>query len=308
MLSRRLPQFAADRHTLHGVFAVLLWSTTVALARSLTEQVGPLTAASSVYLAGGAFCLAYLCSSRTRVAQIRHLSRRYVLGCGTLFVVYMLALYLAIGRAADRHQALEVGLVNYLWPTSTILLSLLLLRKKALLSLAPGTLLALLGVYLVLSQGASVSWASLLSNVGANPSAYALALVAAISWGLYSNLARRWGGSESGGAVTVFIPATGMALLLLRFMSGEHPTWHLRTVIEVAFMGTATTLGYLLWDSAMRRGDLVLVAACSYLTPLFSVLVSSVYLNIIPARSVWLGCFFIVIGSFVSWASVSDRT
>jgi drug/metabolite transporter (DMT)-like permease len=306
MLPKRPPQSASSRHTLYGVVAVLLWSTTVALARSLTEQLGPLTAASSVYLTGGAFCLAYLCSSGSRVARVRQISRCYLLGCGTLFVVYMLALYLAIGRAADRHQALEVGLVNYLWPAFTLLLSLLLLDKRARPSLVPGTVLALLGVFLVLTQGASISWASFILNVRSNPTAHVLALVAATSWGLYSNLARRWGGSERGGAVTVFIPATGLALLILRLMSGERAAWQLRTAMEVLFMGSATTLGYLLWDSAMRRGDVILVAACSYFTPLFSVLVSSVYLRISAGRNVWLGCALIVIGSLLSWASVSD--
>jgi len=285
---------------------VLLWSTTVALARSLTEQLGPLTAASSVYLTGGAFCLAYLCISSGGISQVRQVSRRYLLGCGALFLVYMVALYLAIGHAADRHQALEVGLVNYLWPAFTLLLSLLLLNKRARLSLVPGTMLALLGVFFVLSQGASISWASFTSNVRGNPATYLLALVAATSWGLYSNLARRWGGSGSGGAVMVFIPVTGLALLILRLMSGEQADWQLRTALEVLFMGCATTLGYLLWDSAMRRGDIVFVAACSYFTPLFSVLVSSIYLSVSPGRNVWLGCMLIVIGSLASWASVSD--
>jgi drug/metabolite transporter (DMT)-like permease len=308
MPGSRPQQLVVNRYSLGGICAILLWSTTVALARSLAEQLGPLSAASSVYLTGGAVCIAYLGSSSTRFARLKQLPIRYVLGCGLLFLTYMLTLYLAIGGAVDRQQAIEVGLINYLWPASTILLSLLLLQKSARLSLLPGTLLALLGVYVVLSQGASASWTTLLANVQTNPSAYALALCAALSWGLYSNLVRRWGECEDCGAVTLFIPATGLALVLLRCVSGEDSSWQVRTIVEVLFMGAATTLGYVLWDGAMRKGDVVLVAACSYLTPLLSVLFSSAYLNLKPDRSVWLGCLFIVIGSLVSWASVSDET
>ena len=299
------PELRIDRPTLYGFFAILLWGTTVSLARSLSEQIGSLTAASAVYLTGGALCLVNLFSSKNRVGQLKQLSRRYVIGCGVLFVLYMLALFLAIGRAANRSQALEVGLVNYLWPAFTILLSLCLLAKRARFWLVPGTLVALFGIFLVLAQGDSVSWASFSTNVSSNPMAYSLALVAAVSWGLYSNLTRRWAGPVSSGAVTLFIPVTGIVLLMLRLLTREQGSWQLRTIIEVAFMGTATAVAYALWDMAMRKGDVVLIAAGSYFTPLFSMLISSVYLNVSTGRNLWLGCLLIVVGSLVSWASVT---
>jgi drug/metabolite transporter (DMT)-like permease len=307
MSVKRLPTLRLDRYTLYGVVAILLWSTTVALARSLTEQVGSLTAASSVYLVSGAFCLTYLFSSTDRIARVRRLPLLYVLGCGALFVLYMLAVYLAIGMATDRQQALEIGLINYLWPALTLVLSLFLLDNRARLSLVPGTVLALFGVFVVLTQGSAISWASFSAHVRGNPIAYSLALTAAVSWALYSNLTRRWAGPESGGAVTLFIPATGMALLLLRLLTTEQGSWHVRTTIEVAFMAAATAIAYALWDIAMRKGNVVLVAAASYFTPLFSMLISFAYLDVAPSSNLWLGCLCIILGSLASWASVSDQ-
>ena len=61
--------------------------------------------------------------------QIRHLPMRYLFGCGTLFVSYMLLLFLAIGAAQDRQQVLEVGLLNYLWPVLTLLLTAVMLKQ-----------------------------------------------------------------------------------------------------------------------------------------------------------------------------------
>ena len=55
---------------------------------------------------------------------------KYLIGCDAPFLSYMIALFLAIGLATDHQQALEVGLLNYLWPTLTILLSLLILKRK----------------------------------------------------------------------------------------------------------------------------------------------------------------------------------
>ncbi len=295
-----------NRPTLYGLVAILLWSTTVAVIRSLTEQVGPLTAAASIYLFGGFISSSPLLYSRNRATTLHGLPLRYLVGCGTLFVLYMLAIYLAIGLAGDRHQVLEIGLVNYLWPAFTLWFSLLLLRKRARPLFVPGTILALLGAFLVLTQGTSISWTSLEKNVASNPLAYFLAFFAAVSWGLYSTLARRWAGPKTGSAVSLFMLATGVLLLFLRLLRPEQTLWSMRALAEVLFMGLATIVAYVFWDIAMRKGDVVLVAACSYFIPLLSTLVSCLYLGISAGVRLWFGCGFIIVGSLISWVSVSD--
>jgi len=297
-----------DRYTSAGLGAILVWSTSVPLARSLSEQVGAVVGAAAVHLLGGFLSFSFfLYRTRGSLLPLRRLPGRYLLGCGALFVLYMLALYTAVGLAADRHQALEVGLLNYLWPALTILFSLLLLGKKSRITLIPGTLLALGGVILVLGAGRDFSFVSLADNGGRRPAAYALGLAAAVSWALYSNLTRRWAEEKSGGGVEVFLLATGGAFLFLAWSRGESPLWTWRAGGEVLFLGSATALGYLLWDLAMRKGDVVFVAACSYSTPLLSTLLGCLYLDVAAGPDLWLGCLLIVAGSVLSWASVSDR-
>ena len=120
-----------DLSTGGGLGAILLWSATFAFARSLSEQVGPLTAGAAAYLIGGSVCLLRPAWSAKAVTVILKLSRLYLLGCGSLFVFYTAAIYLVVGLAKDREQLLEVALVNYLWPALTILCSLPLLKKRA---------------------------------------------------------------------------------------------------------------------------------------------------------------------------------
>src|SRR5512136_2997009 len=117
MMFRNLqkPRLQINRYTLFGFVAILLWSTTIAIIRSLTEEVGPITSAASIYLVGGFLSLIPLSYSRDRIIQVRTFSRLYLFGCGAIFVFYMLAIYLAVGLARDRQQVLEVGLINYLW-------------------------------------------------------------------------------------------------------------------------------------------------------------------------------------------------
>ena len=300
--------FRIERNTLAGLGAILIWSTSIALVRSISEQVGPLAGAAAVHLIGGGFSFAFfLYRSKGSLLPLQSLSGKFLLGCGALFVLYMLALFVAVGMAADRHQVLEIGLLNYLWPALTILFSLLLLHKKGNFILVPGTLLALSGVFLVLTQGQAISVASIIGNVGRNPGVYALAFTAAVSWGLYSNLTRRWGGPQARGAVELFILVTGVVFLLFFWLAGEGRVWTWRAGLEVTFMGLATALAYILWDRAMRKGDIVFVAACSYFTPLLSTLLSCLYLQVTAGVSLWMGCLLIVAGSLLSWMAVSDR-
>ncbi len=296
-----------DWNTGGGLVAILLWSMTFGVARSLSERIGPLTAGASVYLLGGVLYLLWLARRGTPVRQLLSLSRRYVWGCGFLFVLYTVVMYVAIGSAADRRQVLEIGLINYLWPTATILLSLVILNKRANLLLVPGTVLALAGEFLVITQGDSVSWSSFWAHLLSNPAAYACALVGALSWALYSTLARRWSPPEGGGAVALFLPATGLALLILRLFSAESSAWSGRAVGEVVVLAVGTVLGYGLWDLAMRKGNLLFVAACSYFTPLLSTFVSCLYLQVTPGWRLWLGCLALVVGSLLTWLSLSDR-
>jgi len=56
LYKRRMRQEPGTLSTGSGLGAILLWSATFAVARSLSEQVGPLTAGATAYLIGGAGC------------------------------------------------------------------------------------------------------------------------------------------------------------------------------------------------------------------------------------------------------------
>lgn len=301
----RVPKDLAKLSTGGGLVAIVLWSTTFALARSLSERTGPITAGAAVYLIGGALCMIQVVLSGKGFGRYSRLPRLYLVGCGSLFVFYTAAIYLAVGLARDRNQMLEIALLNYLWPALTIVLSIPILNKKGTVWLVPGTMLGLAGVFTVMTQGTHVSWESIAGHLRSNPAAYALALAAAVAWALYSNLARRWSGPDNYGAVELFIPVTGLALLGLRFVRPESTDWNSGAVTEAVALAVVTAVAYFLWDTCMRRGNLLLVAAFSYFTPLLSTLVSCIYLGIKPAPKLWLGCLMVVAGSLISWRSVS---
>ena len=102
-----------DRNTILGSSAILLWSATVALARSISERIGPATAGASVYLTACVFLGGDFFLKERFFKKLQKLPPRYLFGCGTLFVLYTVTLFLALGLSANRPQTIEVGLLNY---------------------------------------------------------------------------------------------------------------------------------------------------------------------------------------------------
>jgi drug/metabolite transporter (DMT)-like permease len=302
MPSRRL-------NTTLGLAAILLWSTTVALSRSLGEQLGPLTTAALIYLLGGTLGALYLALAG-KLPSLRALPRRYLYGCGALFVLYMASLYLGLGLAKTRSQVLQVGLLNYLWPTLTVLLSVPVLRLRAGPFLLPGALLATVGVFLATGvgtpHGSSLAWGAIQTNLAYNSLPYLLGLSAALSWAFYSTLSRRWASDVAGQAVPLFMLCTGLLLGGARLLVAEPTQWTPRAVAELAYMVVGSNLAYAFWERAMRKGDIVLVAAASLFTPLLSTLVSTFYLGARPDPRLWIGCAMVIAGAIVCKSQVHE--
>ncbi len=297
-----------NKYTIFGLTAIMLWSTTVALVRSTSDRLGPLTAGATVYITGGLISCIPLFFKKSFFKNVLKVSRKYIFVCGSIFIVYTIFLFLALGLATDHYQSLEAGLINYLWPALTIIFSLFILRNKAKLWLAAGTLISLFGVFMVMTRGKSISLTGFISNFLDNPIVYILAFLAAILWGLYSNLARRLSDPENDeGIVPLFVLATGFALLIVRCFFQEESVVTLKAVIEVLFFCMITVFSYALWDIAMQKGNVVFLAAFSYLIPFFSTLTTCAYLGIFPGIELWTGCLLIVFGSFISWCSVSEK-
>ena len=279
-----------------GLAAIALWGTTVAFGRSLTEQVGLLTAAFFIYAIGGGLGSVYLAASG-RLRPVFRLDRRYLVGCGLLFIVYTVAFYAAVGGASGRSQVIEVGLINYLWPTLTVVFTVVLLRLRASVLLVPGVIVATLGVFLALTQDEALTFGSFVENLSADAFPYAMALVAAVSWGLYSALSRKWGEGGESEAVPVFMLATALVLGIGMLVFPEESTWSARALGELAFLAIGPNLAYVFWEMATRRGDIAIVASASYFTPLLSTFVSVLYLDVPAGARLWIGCALVIAGA-----------
>lgn len=295
--------------TLLGFLALIWWTTTVALVRSLAEQLGPLTAGACIYLLGGALGAAAVMTRAASRRALAELPRKYLLTGAGLIAIYVVCLQVALGWAANRQQVVEVGLVNYFWPGLTLALSGPLLGKRVRgAMLLAGMLVALAGVAMVSAANASFSAWQLLANLRADPLPYGLALVAAAAWATYSNLTRRWTRDARGQAMPLFFLFSGVVLAVLGTFASERPHWRTQAVLELLYVAIfPTLLAYSFWDVAMRRGRMELLVSASYLTPLASSVVTCLWLAVPMGGVIWAGGAMVVAGAVVCRYSVRGQ-
>ena len=295
-----------NKNTVAGIFAILFWSTNVAFARSLAEQLGVLTSGTIMFLVGGTLSLAYQWWKERSLAFLGRSSHKYLLGCGAIFVTNVVTLELAIGLATNRTQTIVVGLINYMWPAISLVLAPVFLKKKVRWFLPMGLALAFGGMYLASTQGSLLNPGEILSQPG-TLLAYGLAAVAAVTWGLYSNLSKKWGGDQDSGSVPLFLLVSGLLMGLFRLLIPEVSAPGPAVPFEMAYMVLfPTILAFIFWDAAMRKGQMILVVSLSYFIPLFSTVISSIRLGVTPGAELWLAAGLIIVGALVCKVAVND--
>jgi drug/metabolite transporter (DMT)-like permease len=296
-----------ELNIVYGIIAILLWSTTVALIRSITLKINAIQAGVFTFALGGIVCVLYVLLYKS-FDSITNQPPQYLLICGFLFVIYAVALFVAIDRAQNTQQAMELGLINYLWPILTVVLSLVILKQSVTVFLVPGIIISVFGIFIVVTQNSSFNVKSFFQNIKKNIVAYSSALIAAIVWAIYSNLVHLLGNAKAESAVFIFIPITGLFFILITLVSGKYRQLYkslgTRTIIEIIVLSVTTVFAYILWDVSMRNTNVTSVAIFSYFTPFLSTLVVGIYLKEKIKRKLWFGCFLIVFGSLMSWYSI----
>lgn len=195
---------------------------------------------------------------------------RYLLVGSALFVAYELSFALALGLAKTREAAIEVAMVNYLWPGLTVFCAAVVERRRLRARVLVGLLLAFAGVVVSSSGGATSTFAGLLSRVSTNAPSYILAFLAAVVWALYCVATRKLAQGKDGLWLFMGQSAVGFWVLyaldphaqVLRFNAGG--------LLQVLLAGAAGAAGYALWNAGILRGNMNLLALAGNSTPLLT--------------------------------------
>jgi drug/metabolite transporter (DMT)-like permease len=245
--------------TLIGLTAILMWS----LLSVLTVATGSVPA---FQLAAITFAIGALVGSLTWIgrpealAALRQPPIAWIVGVGGLFGYH--ALYFLALRFAPPAEA---GLLNYLWPLLIVLFSAFLPGERLAPHHVIGALLGLAGTVLLFAGNRSGVFAP-----GQLPGLVA-AFVAAFVWATYSVMSRRLK-SVPTDAVAGFCAATAVLAVLVHSLV-EKTVWPESALQWLAVIGLGigpVGAAFYVWDIGMKRGDIRVLGAASYATPLLS--------------------------------------
>jgi drug/metabolite transporter (DMT)-like permease len=245
--------------TLIGLSAILMWSL-LAVLTVATGKIPAFQLAAMTFAIGALVAFASFLFRPSAFAALKQPLVAWVVGVGGLFGYH--ALYFLALRFAPPAEA---GLLNYLWPLLIVLFSSLLPGERLLPHHVIGALLGLAGTVLLLMGGGGSGFeAGQLPGLGA-------AFVAAFVWASYSVMSRRLKAVPTD-AVAGFCLATAVLAAIVhvfveKTVWPETPTqWLAIIALGVGPVGAA----FFTWDIGMKRGDIRVLGAASYATPLLS--------------------------------------
>lgn len=281
-----------------GLVAIFLWSSIVGLLRLVSEDFGPVAGAALVYTFGAVLQL-LLCGW----PKVHLMPKRYLIIGSILFVAYELCLSLSIGLAHHRVQAIEVGMVNYLWPGLTVAVAVLLGIQRFKVGLLIGLVVSFTGISWVLSGQGEWSLNQMLLRVGTAPTSYVMAFCGAVIWAVYCNVTTLMAKGHNG--IVIFFSLTAITLWSQYAVSDvttlSLASFSWSSIATLLMAAVAMGGGYAAWNLGILHGNMTLLSTLSYFVPVFSAVLAAWQLSTALGYGFWVGAGLVVVGSLLCW-------
>ena len=252
------------RANLYALAAIALWGALSALGVSL-QHVPPFLLTGVALMVGSVLAWPAVLKDRR---QWQVAPSALTLGVATLFGFHFI-LFIALRMA----PAVEVNLVNYLWPLFIVVLAPFYLPGVRLRGVhVVAALVGFVGAAIAI-LGGSASGAG--SAPASNPAlGYGLALLSALIWTNYSLQTKRLeqkGQGFSTAAIGLFGLISGALSCVCHVLLEPAVSLTLRDGLLLVVMGLGPLgAAFFLWDKALKLGDARHIGILSYLTPLLS--------------------------------------
>ena len=244
--------------TLIGLTAILMWSL-LSVMTVATGKIPAFQLAAMTFAIGGLVGLLTWIGRGEAAKSLRQPLIVWAVGVGGLFGYH--ALYFLALRFAPPAEA---GLLNYMWPLLIVLFSSFLPGERLAVHHIVGAVLGLVGTVLLFAGNTSGFEQGQLPGLVA-------AFIAAFVWATYSVLSRRLKAVPTD-AVAGFCLATAVLAALMHGLL-ETTVWPETTLqwLSVVALGIGPVgAAFYAWDIGMKRGDIRVLGAASYATPLLS--------------------------------------
>ncbi|KEC84874.1 MULTISPECIES: aromatic amino acid DMT transporter YddG [Acinetobacter] len=289
--------------TLIGLSAILQWSSIVGLLKKISFSLGAELAVLLMYTLSTCILLIFF-----KIPNLKLISKKYLIFSTLLFVIYELCFSYAIALAQTAQQAIEVSLVNYLWPGLTVAMLILFKEIKFNVFVIVGLAISLSGIILIQTGQGALTWSNILSNILENPISYILAFVGATLWSLYCVITKKY--NDGHNPISFFFVAISIVLWSKYLWSNglslnAIPEVELTTIGLLGIVSVVMALGYAAWNIGIIKGNITILVTLSYFSPVISTLISMFILQTNLPTEFWYGVILVTSGSLVCWISTN---
>lgn len=247
------------------VAAALFWSSSYAVTKQVLDDVGPLTIGAIRFTMAAVLLGMLIRLNRHRPARPDARQRRQLYLCGFLGITVYFVLE---NIGVDLSTASDASLIVATYPMMTMLLELVVFRTRMPMLRVTGVLLATVGAFLVVRNGAEVGgsarWAGDI-----------LLLLGGLAWAGYNVLTKRASTGQNAVSVTYYQTLAGAAGFLLASLL-EVGDWQLpgaTSSVLLVYLAVACSVGgFLLYNYGLRRMASSVAVNILNLVPVFGVL------------------------------------
>jgi len=288
--------------TLVGLTAIVLWSAIVALIKEVSNSFGAIGGSALIYTVAFLFLILSV-----GWVPFKKFPKKYLVLGGLLMVSYEVCLALSIGYSQNAKQAIEIGMVNYLWPSFTMVATVVFHTKKANFLIIPGIICSLIGIMWVLGGNNGIDISQMVDNIKFNPLSYGLAFIGAILWSAYCVVTIKFAKGING--ITLFFMLVAIVLWLKFFLQGNQLSdlsFNSKSIIYLVLAAISMGFGYAAWNIGIMKGNITVLTGASYFIPVLSSALSSIILATTLGLSFWQGALLVCIGSVLCWLSTKE--
>ncbi|MCE2616183.1 DMT family transporter [Phocaeicola oris] len=275
-----------------AILTVVIWGVTFINSKILLNQG---LQAHELFLAR--FFLAYIC--------IWFISPRklFAVNLKDEFLLFLLGITGGSLYFVAENTALTYTLVNnvsFIVCSSPLIATLMAIavykEVKATVMLMVGSVIALIGVGMVIFNGHFV--------LKLNPIGDVLALTASVAWAVYSLLIKKLSGRYSAVFITrkVFFYGIMSVLPIFIFMPWQFPLsgfFRPSTLVNYLFLAVvASFICFLVWSWVIKKLGALRVTNYIYLNPVSTMIASAIFLHEPMNIISYIGCFLILAGVF----------
>jgi len=298
------------KYTFLGFLTIIIWGTSAIFTRNLSTSIGAYTSAALVNLIGGVVVLGRQMVIKKEFVHWKEVTWKYWPICGALFVIYTASSYVSMSIVEKDEAVITLVLIRFLWPLFTLIFTIPILKAKASKWLIASVAVSMIGIIIAKLGNTIFDLPNFIHNIffGEDVLGYLLGFAVAISWGLYTNLTKKYIGLLDVDGVGIYMISAAAILGVIALNVDEPRQFSGILILQILYAGIVVgSVANVLWNLSIKKGNMLLVVLTSNFLPIISTIMTSLLLGVGITVPIIIGSLLVVMGTMWSKKCFRDN-